>query len=62
MKGGSNVLLTPQEVADQLSVSRKTVLRRWREWGLKRHELGYNQPRFAQRDVNNFIERTTYEI
>lgn len=58
MKGGSNVLLTPQQVAERLGVSRKTVFRRWEEWGLTRHQLGYNQPRFRERDVNNFIERT----
>ena len=60
MKGGSNQLLTANEVAAQLGVCPKTVYRRWREWGLKARRLGRTL-RFSQRDVNNFIEGKTYE-
>ena len=57
MRGGSNRLLSPDEVAERLGVSRKTVYRRWREWGLRSRSLG-RLIRFAERDVENFMERT----
>lgn len=56
MRGGSNRLLTPQEVADKLGVSRKTVYRNWADWGLRSRSLG-RLIRFAERDVDNLIER-----
>lgn len=56
MKGGSNRLLTPEQVAERLGVSRKTVYRRWAEWGLKNRPIG-RMLRFAERDVDNFLER-----
>lgn len=60
MKGGSNVLLTADQVAEQLGVCTKTVYRRWREWGLRCKPLGRTL-RFPQRDLDNFIEGKTYE-
>lgn len=56
MTGGSNRLLSPEQVAAQLGFSRKTVYRRWREWGLKERRFGRSL-RFAERDVNTLIER-----
>lgn len=58
MKGGSNILLSPQQVATRLGVSRQTVYRHWQEWGLRALPLG-NLLRFRERDVNNLIERGT---
>lgn len=59
MKGGSNILLTPQQAAARLGVSRKTLDRRWREWGLPRVELTARAVRFRERHVENFIESRT---
>lgn len=56
MRGGSNRLLSPEQVAEKLGVSRKTVYRRWAEWGLRPRPLG-RLIRFAERDVENFMER-----
>lgn len=57
MRGGSNRLLTPEEVAEILGFSRKTVYRNWLSWGLQGRRLG-RQIRFAERDVMAFIERS----
>lgn len=62
MRGGSNVLLSPEQVATKLGVSRKTVDRRWREWGLRRVQLSARAVRFRERDVDNFIEARSYEV
>lgn len=51
-------LLTPQQVAERLGVSSKTVYRHHEEWGLKAHYLG-RLLRFAEHDLNRFVERTT---
>lgn len=56
MRGGSNRLLSPAEVADRLGVSRKTVYRRWSSWGLRDRRLG-PLLRFTERDIENLIER-----
>jgi excisionase family DNA binding protein len=61
MRGGSNVLLTPQETADRLGVSRKTVDRRWREWGLRKVTLTARAVRFRARDIDNLIEARSFE-
>jgi excisionase family DNA binding protein len=58
VRGGSNRLLSPEQVADILGVSRKTVYRRWREWGLRSCPVG-RLIRFPERDVQNFVERTS---
>lgn len=62
MRGGSNVLLSPEQVANKLGVSRKTVYRRWAEWGLRNVALSTRALRFRERDVDNFIEARTYEV
>jgi excisionase family DNA binding protein len=54
--GGSNLLLSPDQVAARLGVSRKTVYRRWPSWGLRVRRIG-PLLRFAERDVNSLIER-----
>jgi excisionase family DNA binding protein len=55
MKGGSNRLMSTRETAERLSVSVKTLYRRWREWGLPAYEVG--GLKFRERDVENWIER-----
>lgn len=60
MRGGSNVLISPRQAAEQLGVSRKTILRRWREWGWTRHDLGYNTIRFPQRQVTAKIQDSVH--
>ena len=62
MRGGSNVLLTPAQTAERLGVSRKTVDRNWRLWELPRVVLSARAVRFRERDVENFIERRTFEV
>lgn len=56
MRGGSNRLLSPEDVAQKLGVSRKTVYRRWRDWGLVSRPIG-RLLRFPERDVDNLIEK-----
>ena len=62
MRGGSNILLTPKQTATKLGVSRSTVDRRWREWGLKQIKLSARAVRFRERDVDNLIDARTYEV
>lgn len=57
MRGGSNRLLSPEDLAEVLGVSRKTVYRNWQSWGLQGRRLG-RQIRFSERDVQQFIERS----
>lgn len=59
--GGSNTLLSPAQVATKLGVSRKTVDRNWREWGLRRISLSARAVRFRERDVDHFIETRSFE-
>lgn len=62
MRRGSNTLLTPEQAAARLGVSRKTLDRRWREWGLPRVVLSARAIRFRERHVEQFIEERTYEV
>lgn len=55
--GGSNRLLTSQQVAELLGVSRKTVYRHaGSSWQLPVRKLG-RAVRYSERDIQNFIER-----
>lgn len=54
MRGGSNRLISPEQAAERIGVSRKTVYRRWREWGFRNRPVG-RLIRFPERDVDNFI-------
>ena len=56
MRGGSNRLLSPEQVAALLGVSRNTIYRNWKDWGLPGVTLG-RMIRFSERGVENFIER-----
>ncbi|QIS16439.1 helix-turn-helix domain-containing protein [Nocardia arthritidis] len=53
--GGSNRLLTPQEVAEWLKVSEITVKNKYRIWGLKSQKVG-RLLRFRERDVVAYLD------
>lgn len=55
-KGGSNRLMTADEVAAYIGVSVDTIYRRWDEWGMNGYRIG-RALRFRERDVEGFIER-----
>jgi excisionase family DNA binding protein len=54
--GGSNRLLTVDEVADYLGVPKKTVYACWQDWGLKAYKVGRHL-RFRQRHVEDWLDR-----
>lgn len=54
--GGSNRLLTPEEVAAWLKVSEITVKNKYRAWGLKPQKVG-RLLRFRERDVVSYLDR-----
>jgi excisionase family DNA binding protein len=53
-----NRLLSPQQVAELVGVSSKTVYRHYEKWGLRPHLAFLPLLRFRESDVNKFIERT----
>ena len=53
--GGSNRLLTPEEVAEWLKVSDITVRNKYRHWGLKAQKVG-RLLRFRERDIVAYLE------
>lgn len=53
--GGSNRLLTPEEVAAWLKVSDITVRNKYRNWGLKAQKVG-RLLRFRERDIVAYLE------
>ncbi|MEU9044138.1 helix-turn-helix domain-containing protein [Kitasatospora sp. NPDC048343] len=55
MKGGSNRLLTPAEVADWLKVSEITVKNKYRTWGLPAQKVG-RLLRFRERDIVTYLD------
>jgi excisionase family DNA binding protein len=54
--GGSNRLLTPQELAEMLGVPLSTVYDKWRDWGLPGKKIG-KALRFRERDVLTWLEK-----
>lgn len=52
--GGSNKMLTADETADRLSISKSTLYHNYLTWGLKTHKFG-RLLRFRERDVEQFI-------
>lgn len=61
MRGGSNVLLTPNQASVKLGVSRRTLERNWKTWGLKKITLTARAVRFRERDLDNLIETRSFE-
>ncbi|HEY3505782.1 MAG TPA: helix-turn-helix domain-containing protein [Actinocatenispora sp.] len=53
--GGSNRLLSVDEVADLLGVSSRTVHARWRDWGLPGYRIG-RYLRFRERHLDDWID------
>lgn len=54
--GGSNRLMSVEEVAAYLGVPKSTVYDRWERWGLTGIRVG-RALRFRQRDVETWIDR-----
>ena len=56
--GGSNRLLTPDEVCTLLGVSKRTLYGKWAEWGIPAKRIGKHL-RFRERDLERWIEAQT---
>ncbi|MFI1307625.1 helix-turn-helix domain-containing protein [Streptomyces sioyaensis] len=54
-RGGSNRLLTVEEVAAWLRVTETTVRNKYRAWGIKPQKVG-RLLRFRERDIANYLE------
>ncbi|GAB4588677.1 hypothetical protein Ntsu_65090 [Nocardia sp. IFM 10818] len=54
--GGSNELLTPEEVAAWLKVEPDTVRNSYRQWGIKPQKVG-RLLRFRVRDVVTYLDQ-----
>ena len=52
--GGSNRLLSVEELAAYLGVPKKTVYDRWRQWGLRGYRVGRSL-RFRERHVEEWL-------
>ncbi|MFU9033461.1 MULTISPECIES: helix-turn-helix domain-containing protein [unclassified Streptomyces] len=55
-RGGSNRLLTVEEVAAWLRVSEATVRKKYRAWGIRPQKVG-RLLRFRERDIANYLEK-----
>ena len=53
--GGSNRLLTVEELAAYLGVPKKTVYGCWRQWGLRGYRVG-RYLRFRERHVEEWLQ------
>jgi excisionase family DNA binding protein len=53
--GGSNRLLSVEELAAYLGVPKKTVYGCWRQWGLRGYRVG-RYLRFRQRQVEEWLQ------
>jgi excisionase family DNA binding protein len=53
--GGSNRLLSVEELAAYLGVPKKTIYGRWRQWGLRGYRVGRHL-RFRQRHVEEWLQ------
>lgn len=53
--GGSNQLLTPDEVAELLAVSKRTLMGSYRKWGLPSVKVG-KHVRFRSRAVDQWVD------
>jgi excisionase family DNA binding protein len=53
--GGSNRLLSVEELAAYLGVPKKTVYSCWRQWGLRGYRVG-RYLRFRQRHVEGWLQ------
>jgi excisionase family DNA binding protein len=53
--GGSNQLLSVEELAAYLGVPKKTVYSCWRQWGLRGYRVGRHL-RFRERHVEEWLQ------
>ena len=53
--GGSNRLLSVEELAGYLGVPKKTIYGCWRQWGLRGYRVG-RYLRFRQRHVEEWLQ------
>lgn len=56
--GGSNKLLTPDEVALLLGITRRVLMAEYRRWGLRVTRVG-RHVRFRERHLEAWIETNT---
>ncbi|MFE6746038.1 helix-turn-helix domain-containing protein [Kitasatospora purpeofusca] len=56
--GGSNRLLTPDELAEKLGITKRVLMAEYRRWGLKPTRVG-RHIRFRERHVEAWIEENT---
>lgn len=61
MRGGSTELLPPNRAAERLGVSRSTLDRNWKLWGLRKIVLTPRTTRYKARDIDNLIEARSFE-
>ncbi|MFF4620907.1 helix-turn-helix domain-containing protein [Nonomuraea jabiensis] len=54
--GGSNRLMSVEEVAAYLGVPKSTVYDRWKDWGLPAFRVGRSL-RFRERDVETWLAK-----
>lgn len=54
--GGSNRLMSPEELAEYLAISKRSLLGCYREWGIPVHRVGRHL-RFRVRDVEYWLEQ-----
>ncbi|MFI9598174.1 helix-turn-helix domain-containing protein [Nonomuraea sp. NPDC052265] len=54
--GGSNRLLSIDELADYLGIPKATVYDRWKVWGIPAYKVGRTL-RFRERNVETWLER-----
>lgn len=56
--GGSNVLLTPDQAAGVLGVTKRSLMDCYRKWGLPHVRVG-KHVRFRERDLLHWIDKHT---
>jgi excisionase family DNA binding protein len=56
MQGGSNKLLTPQQVGELLGLPARSIRDYAKQWGIPCYRIG-RTVRYRARDIENFIEK-----
>ncbi|KOV69688.1 DNA-binding protein [Streptomyces sp. MMG1121] len=55
VRGGSNLLMTPDEAAAELGVTKRVLMDSYRRWGIPFLKVG-KHVRFRTRDLHNWVE------
>lgn len=55
MRGGSNLLMTPDEAAAELGVTKRVLMDSYRRWGIPYLKVG-KHVRFRTRDLHNWVD------